>query len=494
MIPDDLPSSTHSQPTAQEILLQIPEIAGIDARTSIIRIPPELDVPLTPRVQRLIDTESFRRLTTIEQLGFVSLVYPGARHSRFEHSLGVYRLALMVLRRLVHVPGFVETVQVPDAELFIVTALLHDLGHYPYCHLIEDLKLPGVLPHEESAGLFLHREPLRTLLHDDWNVSPDDVISLLNGREPKRKDQEPHEEYARRCRAHHLLGSILSGPIDIDKMDYLFRDSLSAGVPYGRHFDQERLIGSLCLNEKHDGLAITEKGRTAAELLVFARYVMFGEVYWHHAVRSATVMFQRAFYLMAQSTSPAELVREFCLDTDSFVNRRLHAFASCLEKNAPDQLEDSGRNASITQLLQGIFGPVRSLYKRVRQFSIMEEPELYHKLAGRPYAEILAFGQRLVRKLNLIDPELLLGENDLLIDSPPVDKEIEFKIDVWYKTDGRYRPLVSVSPVVEALAREQFDDYVKRVRIFAHQRVACRLATLIKEHAASLFDSMASEW
>ena len=76
---------------------------------------------------------------------------------------------------------------------------------------------------------------------------------------------------------------MLSGPIDIDKMDYLARDSLHAGVPYGRNFDQQRLIGSLCLNEAGDGLAITDKGKTAAEMMVFARYVMFSEVYWHHA-------------------------------------------------------------------------------------------------------------------------------------------------------------------------------------------------------------------
>ena len=93
---------------------------------------------------------------------------------------------------------------------------------------------------------------------------------------------------------------MLSSPIDIDKMDYLARDSLHAGVPYGRHFDQQRLIGSLCLNEAGDGLAITDKGRTAAEMMVFARYVMFSEVYWHHAVRSATAMLQRAFYLLRE--------------------------------------------------------------------------------------------------------------------------------------------------------------------------------------------------
>ncbi len=93
-----------------------------------------------------------------------------------------------------------------------------------------------------------------------------------------------------------LRRSILSGPIDIDKMDYLVRDSQHCGVPYGRHFDRNRLMNSLIVNEAGDGLAITSKGRTAAEMMVFSRYVMFTEVYWHHAVRSATTMFARAFF------------------------------------------------------------------------------------------------------------------------------------------------------------------------------------------------------
>ena len=81
---------------------ELPEIAGLDSRRSMVRIPPEVDVPLTPRVRRLIDTPAFRRLARISQLGLVALVYPAAIHTRFEHSLGVYRLALLYLQQLSH--------------------------------------------------------------------------------------------------------------------------------------------------------------------------------------------------------------------------------------------------------------------------------------------------------------------------------------------------------------------------------------------------------
>src|SRR5436190_20518937 len=122
----------------------IPEIQGLDARRHLIRIPPELDVPLTPRVRQLIDAAEFRRLAKISQLGLVSLVYPAAHHTRFEHSLGVYRLALLFLKRLAREPRFAAAVPVADAEVFLASALLHDLGHWPFCHPIEAIRLPSV--------------------------------------------------------------------------------------------------------------------------------------------------------------------------------------------------------------------------------------------------------------------------------------------------------------------------------------------------------------
>ena len=266
-------------------MLTLPELIGLDSHDGTIRIPPEFGVPLTSRVRRIIDSEPFRRLAKITQVGLVSLVYPGARHTRFEHSLGVYRLALLLLKRLSHIPDFTNRVSQHDAERFIVTALLHDVGHYPFCHLIEDIRIDGIPHHEAlaaaSIGNSIEQSELAELLRKDWNLEPVEVINLLNGKTETSADR--------------LLASMLSGPIDIDKMDYLFRDSLHAGVPYGRQLDLERLIGSLCLNASGDGLAITEKGKTAAELMIFARYVMFSEVYWHHTVRAATAMLQRLF-------------------------------------------------------------------------------------------------------------------------------------------------------------------------------------------------------
>ena len=419
-------------------ILEIPEVAGLDARRGLVRIPPELDVPLTDRVRLLVDTADFHRLGRISQLGLVGLVYPAAIHTRFEHALGVYRLALLLLRRLAHDDRFTRAVQPEDAELLLVTALLHDLGHWPFCHPIEDLHLPSVPSHELFANSFLLEGDIGDVLRHDWGINPRDVVTLLS--------EKPRDSTSR------LLSSILSGPIDIDKMDYLFRDSLHAGVPYGRHFDQPRLIGSLCLNEAGDGLALTEKGKTAAELLVFARYVMFSEVYWHHGVRSATAMLQRAFYLL-----------HGVLDLDSLFRME--------EGPMVAEMERAAGTGPAAELLHGLFGPVRHLYKRLAQYSLFEQGEIYQRLARRPYPWLVACAEHFAaiasRALGRI-----VAPHQILFDAPPVEREVEIDVDIYYVKERRYRPLAQVSPVVCTLAQKQFDDYVKRVRIFVHPALA----------------------
>jgi HD superfamily phosphohydrolase len=422
-------------------LARIPEVSGLDGGVGTVRIPPQIDVPLTPRVRRLIDTPQFRRLARISQLGLVSLIYPAAIHTRFEHSLGVYRLALLFLRRLSHDARFERAVGTEQAELFIVSALLHDLGHWPFCHPLEDIRLDGVPAHERFAARFLQEDEIAIALRRDWNLEPGQVLDLLN-----HQCADP---------GGRVLDSMLSGPIDIDKMDYLFRDSLHAGVPYGQNFDQNRLIASLCLNEAGDGLAITEKGKTAAEMMVFARYVMFSEVYWHHGVRAATAMLQRAFSLIHDRLN---LEEAFGSSESSLINR----------------LGEAARGTAAAELLDGLFGHERRLYKRVAQYSFLEQRGIYTLLARRPFTWLTKCAEQLAETATRLLGQPIAG-HEILLDAPPVEREVEFRVDVNYPKEGKYRPLGEVSPVVRTLAKEQFDDFVKRVRVFAHPRVAAVL-------------------
>ncbi len=418
-------------------LLSIPEVASLDTLRDVIRIPPGTDVPITPRIRQLIDCREFQRLTRIRQLGLVGLVYPAAHHTRFEHSLGVYRTALEYLRQLRHDERFTEAVESHDAEVFLVAALLHDLGHWPYCHPIEDMALPGVPQHEMFANSFLLEGEVADALRDAWGMQPREVVDLLSAKP--------------RDRASRVLKSMLSGPIDIDKMDYLFRDSLHAGVPYGQHFDRNRLIGSLCLNKTGDRLAITHKGRTAAELMVFARYVMFSEVYWHHAVRSATAMWQRAFFLLYAQLDLDELFRG-----DEAGMIRL--------------LREAAEGGPASDLLDGLFGNSRVLYKRLRDYHFLQHPQMHQALARRPYAELVACAEQLADRLSK-RIGCRIAPHEILIDAPPVGLEVEFDLDIYVPKEDRYYTLADLSPVVQTLARRQFDDYVKRVRIFVHPRL-----------------------
>lgn len=422
--------------------VMIPEL---HSHASILRISPEVDVPVTPRVRRLIDTAAFRRLARISQLGLVSLVYPGATHSRFEHSLGVYRNAVDFLKQLAHDPEAPRVFSDRDAALFVVSGLLHDIGHWPYCHAIEDIKLVHLPKHEVLAERMLQHRELAHLLRTDWDLDPDDVAAFLHP-DPLHVASD----------SRSILRSMLSGPIDIDKLDYLERDSLHAGVPYGRNFDRNRLVHSLCVDTARHRLAISEKGKTAAEMMVFARYVMFSEVYWHHAVRSGTAMLQRAVYELREQEDLA------------------NAWADMDEATMQESLLEVSRGKPFEPCVLGLFGLRRNLYKRIAQFDNLSDPELHRSLARRPYPEIVSIARELTR---MVQPlvELPIRENDLLIDTPPVKLEVQFDLQVRLR-DGGFLPLSELSPVVQSLATQQFDALVKRVRVFVapHLREAFR--------------------
>ncbi len=416
----------------------IPEIAALDTRPHLIRIPHQIDVPLTRRAIRLIDTPAFQRLSRISQLGLVSLVYPGAQHSRFEHSLGVYRNVLLFVRRLSQFDAFRELVNEAQIEALLIASLLHDIGHWPFCHPIEDIGLSDIPAHESVAAQVIRDTEIWALLSADWDTDCELVIRLLTGNPQDRTER--------------LLGSIISGPIDIDKMDYLYRDSLHCGVPYGMNFDASRLINSICINQTNDGIAISSKGKTAAEMMVFARYVMFSEVYWHHAVRSATAMFQRVFL-------------DWHRDCREVVN--LELFSSLDEYSFRDRLRQHRFEPTVAGMRDGLFGNRRQLYKRLLDYNSNQNPRLYRELSHRPLPWLRDLENRLADNLTANGREVARGE--ILIDAPPPGLEVQFKVQVC--DDDHVRPLEQISPVVDALARKQFDDFVKRVRVLVHPRL-----------------------
>ena len=440
-------------------MFDIPELRPT---SSSLRISPEVDVPVTSRVKRIIDTAAFRRLSRVSQLGLVSMVYPGASHTRFEHSLGVYRNAIHYVQQLQNDPIFCTHIEEESVLCLLLAALLHDIGHWPFCHAIEDLRLEGLPRHESLARSLLRSDELAEAIRSDWGLDPEKIANIIAPAKGG-PDASPTQK---------ILKSMLSGPIDIDKLDYLERDSLHAGVPYGRNFDRNRLVRSLCIHPETFELAITDKGKTAAEMMVFARYVMFSEVYWHHAVRSATAMLHRAVHSLRAHWS----------QQGADISNLTSSWLECTDAQLMDQLLDASRDQPWFPCVDGLFGAKRKLFKRVMQIDCLSHPELHRKLSRRPYAETVTIGERLATLLaSRLQREV--SSLDILVDAPPMKLEVQFRIEVMQR-GGEFRSLGELSPMVQSLATKQFDDIVKRVRVF----VSPELATAVKEHSIDVVE------
>ncbi len=239
-------------------------------RLEVVRDPLWNNIPLEPAALELLDTPVVQRLRYVRQLGHAFLVYPGATHSRFEHALGAYHLARRALTAFTDAGVALEPAEGLRLRL---AALLHDVGHYPFSHALEEAGLPH---HEELAERHLAHPDLAAALEHAGTPAAK-LLPLIRGQ-----SRDP-------------LAGLVSGPVDVDKLDYLSRDAAMCGVPYGV-IDVERLLASLVLAPGSGGriaLAVHEKGLSALESLLFAKYQMYRTVYWHHAVRAATVMFKR---------------------------------------------------------------------------------------------------------------------------------------------------------------------------------------------------------
>lgn len=235
-------------------------------------------IRVDPIAMQIVDAPAFQRLRHIRQLGLAYLVYPGATHTRFDHALGVYHLAMRALAAL-RKRNLLDTIDATDCALIPLAALLHDIGHYPFSHALEELqadRIPG--HHEALVGRFLADDTVAGALAQ---VAPDGAARI---------------EALIRGVSDNPLQGLVSGSLDLDKIEYLKRDATFAGVPYGV-VDVDRLLhGLTLLRDPASGrleVGVHEKGVAALESLLFAKYQMFRNVYWHHAVRAATVMYKR---------------------------------------------------------------------------------------------------------------------------------------------------------------------------------------------------------
>jgi uncharacterized protein len=245
------------------------------AEIEIIRDPLWDNIRLDRPALLALDTPTVQRLRYVRQVGHAFLVYPGATHTRFEHALGAYHLTKRALAALEE-RGELDPASDDDRLAVRMAALLHDVGHYPFSHALEEAGFPS---HERLGIAKLSRGELGDRLVEIGGPGfAAGVGNLIGGT------------------SGSPLQGLISGSLDLDKIDYLSRDARMCGVPYGT-VDVDRLLSSLTLVESEPGryeVGVQEKGVSALESLLFSKYQMYRNVYWHHAVRSATCMFKRA--------------------------------------------------------------------------------------------------------------------------------------------------------------------------------------------------------
>ena len=352
----------------------------------ILRDPVWNNIRVDELTLSLVDTDVFQRLRYVRQLGWTYLVYPGATHTRFEHALGTHHLSRRTLALLCEAE---DAASISEEEQTIVrsAALLHDVGHYPFSHALEEI---GALHHEAVARPLITEGSVASLLTARLGKdAPGRVFDLIRG----------HSESP--------LQGLISGSLDLDKIEYLKRDAFMCGVPYGE-IDVDRLTNSLVLVDDPEtgrrAIGVREKALSALESLLFAKYQMYRNVYWHHAVRSATAMYKR---LVEDAVNAGVVgVESLARYTDEGLMHRLES-------------------AWPTELLVAL--KERRLYKRAAEWPAAE-------LDADRVEWMATDRRRVAEKENELAKDLGLGPGELLLDYPAKTQMLGLDIPVLRRT------------------------------------------------------------
>jgi HD superfamily phosphohydrolase len=287
---------------------EVPELAAYSK--DIVRLVPGFNTVLTKRLRGIIEHPLVARLKYVTQLGLVSLVYPTADHSRYDHALGSYTYTTYYVKSLFNDLGnplFRNLVSSEDLNSVLLAALLHDLGQYPLAHDLEEVH-ERIFKHG-SIGADLLKDTtedqvgrtLRKIIEGDengWNVPVDNLNDIFKAQiknrelKVKTKARVPRPSFKT-----NVLAAIVDGQVDADKADYIIRDSMRCELPYGAQLDLERLLRVLTvavIPGADPVLGVYDKGLVSAHAFGLARYQLLATVYWHHTSRIIKAMLQYA--------------------------------------------------------------------------------------------------------------------------------------------------------------------------------------------------------
>ncbi|AGN02245.1 HD superfamily phosphohydrolase [Salinarchaeum sp. Harcht-Bsk1] len=349
----------------------------------------------------LLDTPALQRLRRISQLGTVSLVYPSANHTRFEHSLGVYHLAD---RALAHLPARQQR-----AKRVRAAAILHDVGHAPFSHNVEELLARRTGTYHDEVHDRLDSGEVGDVLRE-YDVDPAEVADLVAGE--------------------GRYGQLVSGELDVDRMDYLVRDAHHTGVPYGT-IDHSRLVRELTFRDNR--LVLGEGNVQTAESLLIARALMNPTVYRHHVARISKSMLRRGTEaLIDEGEIDAEAVSEMD-DPELLVALRNCEPAAIYARRLDD----------------------RELFKRAVWAELEDVPE---HVVDADHETVRELEGQIARKASVPEEAVILD-----VPERPSMPESSSRVVV----NGEVRPLAEQSPLVEALRAAQHSQ--GRLGVYAPQ-------------------------
>jgi len=389
------------------------------------------NIMLSEGIKKILSSSVMQKLNKIKQLGPTYLVYPGATHTRLNHSIGVFHLSKRILRELVISP------QCPDITLegavsFLCAALLHDLGHFPYAHSLKELPLTD---HEVLTGNIILSQPLYNEIKENLKIDPSFVAAIVD----KSIKENITDEIV-------FFRNLLSGVLDPDKLDYLNRDAYFCGIPYGIQ-DIDFIINNI-LPHKEKGIAVYEQGLLAIENILFSKYLMYRAVYWHKTIRSATAMAKKALYmgLKDNKIKPKEL---YDLDDETlFSNYKESAYKPfSLLKNISE----------------------RKLYKMVLEIPFIDENKNHKNLTSldkrhNKENEILSF-----MKKNYFPN---CGEESIIIDIP---ENISFEVNLPVFRKNNFYNFTESGSVFNQTVIKGFTETLRKIRIFMPENICEKL-------------------
>ena len=339
---------------------------------------------------KLVDTPAYQRLRWIKQLGPINLVYPGANHTRHEHCMGTCH----VIGKMADSIGLNSS----DKQLVSVAGLLHDLGHTAFSHLGDEVE--GVEDHVIRTTNIISNTDLSDIISDE-GLDPHEINQIILG--------------------NHKLGSLVSGDLDGDRLDYLVRDAHYTGVSTG--VDMGRLIATMSMSDSN--LVIKEKGLTAVEALLTARSTMYSTVYFHPFARGAQLMLARAANHAISSDR---------FSINDFVNFTDHKFLS--------ELNNTG---GLSRKISSNFENRRIVKRAVSMTKEQVELSGLKKSQKADYEES-------------ISSELGIDSSEIYVDIPPFSVMPGLKTKIL-KSDGEITFARSESRLISSLYEAQFDHW-----------------------------------